>query len=171
MLIIADYHTATRFWMPTISGPNSDHSEYVDIAATTPLLVSGPYLVRNATIEGKTLSLWGDLDEDTTMTVLASTQINKVRWNGQSLPLSTTEWGALSARLAGPQVSVDLPDLGSLDWRYADSLPEISPSFDGSSLTPADHTNTTSKFPPYYGEPWILYADDYGFHVRIYPVL
>ncbi|THU87854.1 hypothetical protein K435DRAFT_803962 [Dendrothele bispora CBS 962.96] len=164
LLLIADYLAAKRLWMPSIVGPGMDHSEYVDISATTPLLVSGPYLVRNATIEGKTLSLWGDLETDTTMTVFASSHVDEVKWNGQTLSLSPTEWGALSAQLTGPRVSVDLPDLGSLDWRFADSLPEISPSFDDSSLTPADHTNTTNKFPPYYGKPWILYADDYGYH-------
>ncbi|KAF5347162.1 hypothetical protein D9758_011102 [Tetrapyrgos nigripes] len=165
ILLLADYPTATRLWMPSIAGTGSDHPEYVDISATTPFLVSGPYLVRNATVDGETLSLWGDLNNDTDITLLAPQDVRNVNWNGQALTLSTpTEWGALTASLTGPRATVDLPNLGSLDWRFADSLPEISASFVNSSMTPANHTYTTSKFPSYYGKPWILYADDYGYH-------
>ncbi|KAJ6612233.1 glycoside hydrolase family 35 protein [Mycena sp. CBHHK59/15] len=121
---LADYTTATRFWMPTI--PNS-----------------------SATIERNTLSLSGDLDNDTVLSVLMG------RWP--------------SGRLSRPHSSWSLPNLQWSVWRYADSLPEILPSFDASALTTADHTSTTSKFPPYYGSPWILYADDYGYHNYLGP--
>ncbi|KAJ6549188.1 glycoside hydrolase superfamily [Mycena sp. CBHHK59/15] len=129
---LADYTTATRFWMPTI--PNS-----------------------SAAIERNTLSLSGDLDNDTVLSVLVpvkSTGSHGTAWSG---------------RLSRPHSSWSLPNLQWSVWRYADSLPEILPSFDASALTTADHTSTTSKFPPYYGSPWILYADDYGYHNYLGP--
>lgn len=145
--------------MPSLPAQTTDLPEYVDIGATTPLLVHGPYLVRTAAIEGDTLSLTGDSDETTVITVWAPGSITQIKWNGESV-WTEPEGDALVGSIAGVETSWTLPDLNSLEWYYADSLPEILPSFDDSSLVPADHTNTTNSFAPYYGGPWVLYADD-----------
>ncbi|KAH8829076.1 glycoside hydrolase family 35 protein [Flagelloscypha sp. PMI_526] len=159
-VIFADYSTATRLWMPTIASPSG--SQYVEIDATTPLLIHGPYLVRTANLDGQTLALTGDIDKATTLSIWAPKNIIRLTWNGAAVNTKAKD-GVLTGTVGGTEQKWSLPDLHSLDWVYADSLPEISPTFDDSSLTSADHTNTTSLFPPYYGGPWILYADDCEF--------
>jgi hypothetical protein len=165
-VIIADYTTATTFWQPIITGQGT-FGNYVDIGGTTPVLVVGPYLVRNATLQNQTLSITGDLNQTTTLQVFGPSSITDVRWNGQDLKLSKTAWGSLSATLPGPQgADVLLPSLKNLAWKYTDSLPEIKDGYNDSKWVDADHTTTTSKFPRYYGGPWNLsVASDYGYHV------
>lgn len=165
-VIIVDYVTATTFWQPVIDGQGK-FANYVDIAGTTPVLIAGPYLVRNATLSGQTLSVNGDLNMTTTIQVFGPGSINHVQWNGQDLKLSKTTWGSLSATLPGPKrAAVSLPSLKDLTWKYIDSLPEIQDGYDDSKWVDADHTTTTSKFPRYYGGPWNLsIASDYGYHV------
>lgn len=169
-VLIADYDAATRLWQPTIAG-RGNYANYVGFGASTPLLVSGPYLVRNASLDssGRHLSLWGDVDETTTISILGPPALTSVVWNGVSVQnLTQTGKGSWEATIpfAGPELQ--LPDLGSAVWRFRDSLPEIQPDFDGFGTVPANQTTTISVFPPYYGEPWILYADQYGFHVRLF---
>ncbi|GLB41157.1 putative beta-galactosidase [Lyophyllum shimeji] len=164
VLLIADYDTATNFWMPTISG-GGQFADYIDVSASAPLLLSGPYLVRSAALSRNSLALTGDLANKTTLTVFGPSILNSITWNGKRVngPKRTSA-GAWEARLDGRSADAHLPDLMSVQWKYADSLPEVAATFDDSSLVEADHTTTTNVFPPYYGGPWILYADDYGFH-------
>ncbi|KAJ7122663.1 galactose-binding domain-like protein, partial [Mycena crocata] len=164
VVLIADYETATKLWQPTIAG-GGNFANYVDVSASTPLLISGPYLVRNASLDGSHLALWGDLDATTTLDILGPSVLSSLQWNNALVKnLKTTGKGTWRATIPFSTPSVRLPDLGSASWRYRDSLPEIQPDFDGYGMIPADQTTTTSVFPPYYGEPWILYADQYGFH-------
>lgn len=168
-VLIADYDTATRLWMPTLSGSGT-FADYVDVSATTPLLISGPYLVRSAQLDGGILALVGDIDKTTTITVFGPTLLNGITWNGKSLnAVKKSSNGGFSASVTFTSPQVSLPDLLSAQWKYADSLPEIGASFDDSDLVDANHTSTTSVFLPFYGSPWILYADDYGFHVGLRP--
>lgn len=167
-VLIADYEAATRLWQPTIAG-QGNYANYVGLSASTPLLVSGPYLVRNASLDSKQhLSLWGDVDETTTITIFGPPTLSSVKWNGVLVKnLKQNGKGSWQGTIPFAAPEVQLPDLGSAIWRFRDSLPEIQPDFDGFGMIPANQTTTTSVFPPYYGEPWILYADQYGFHVSI----
>ncbi|KAJ6472283.1 glycoside hydrolase family 35 protein [Mycena vitilis] len=164
-VLIADYDAATRLWQPTIAG-KGNYAGYVDVSASTPFLVSGPYLVRNASLTGgRHLSLWGDVDGTTTISIFGPSALVSVQWNGASVEnLKQTKNGSWQAIIQFTTPAVLLPDLRRATWRFRDSLPEIQPDFDGFGMVPADQTTTTSAFPPYYGEPWILYADQYGFH-------
>lgn len=168
-VLIADYDAATRLWQPTISG-GGNFANYVGVSASTPVLVHGPYLVRNASLDsGHHLSLWGDVDETTTISIFGPSTLSSVLWNGATVKnVKQTGKGSWEASIAFVTPAVVLPDLQSTIWRFRDSLPEIQPDFDGFGTVPADQTTTVSVFPPYYGEPWILYADQYGFHVRVY---
>ncbi|KAG6841701.1 hypothetical protein C0991_007973 [Blastosporella zonata] len=168
VILIADYNTAIALWMPTIAG-NGPLAEYVDVEASTPLLVRGPYLVRTATLSHNALALTGDLDtkeQSTTLTVYGPTSISSLTWNGNRVSnLKRIAAGTWQATLFAGNPHVAIPNLMTAVWKYKDSLPEIGDDFTGdASLVPADHTTTTSVFPPYYGGPWVLYADDYGFH-------
>jgi hypothetical protein len=167
LVIIANYQQARRFWQPSIDAWG-DFAAYVDVNATLPFLVHGPYLVRTAQIDGSSLALTGDLNDKTALTIWSAVSVTRVTWNGRHVQLKQVD-GALQATLSTRNLTIDdyLPDLGAADWRYANSLPELSISFDDSDLTVANRTDTTSVFAPYYGQPWILYADDYGFHVSV----
>ncbi|KAF7334534.1 Beta-galactosidase [Mycena venus] len=164
-VLIADYTAATRFWQPSIAG-QGNYANYVGLSASTPLLVSGPYLIRNASLDSRLqLSLWGDVDETTTISIFGPAALSSLVWNGVSVKnLKQTGKGSWQATITFAAPAVQLPDLGSAAWRFRDSLPEIQPDFDGFGMIPANQTTTISVFPPYYGEPWILYADQYGFH-------
>lgn len=167
LLLVADYATATRFWMPTV--PARTGANFFDLGASAPALVAGPYLTRSVSADGATLALVGDLDAPTRVTVLAPRRFTSFTWNGLPVRgMRKTAWGALEAALPEPKTTWDVPDLRTATWRYADSLPEISAAFDAvaSGMVPANKTSTNNPFPPYYGAPWILYGSDYGFHVR-----
>ncbi|KAF5381591.1 hypothetical protein D9615_005535 [Tricholomella constricta] len=164
VILIADYDTATNFWMPTIAG-KGEFAEFIDVGASAPLLISGPYLIRTAALAGETLALEGDLSGATTLTVYGPKALNFITWNGKRVGgLKRTNAGSWQAQLHASNAHVKLPDLMTARWKYADSLPEIKSTFDDAALVEASHTNTTNTFLPYYGGPWILYADDYGFH-------
>ncbi|KAF9465368.1 glycoside hydrolase family 35 protein [Collybia nuda] len=172
-VLLADYKAATKFWMPTIAAEEGgDFKEFEDMNATTPFLISGPYLVRKAVVEDSTLALTGDLEgAATTLMVFGTNRVKSVSWNGARVAgAKRNSLGAIEATLTGPSgrtvdsINQGLPNLMKAKWKYADSLPEIKETFDESGMVLADHTETTSKFPPYYGGPWVLYADDYGFH-------
>ncbi|KAJ7689730.1 glycoside hydrolase family 35 protein [Mycena rosella] len=163
-VLIADYDAATTLWQPTIAG-DGNYANYIGVSASTPLLISGPYLVRNASLNGQQLALWGDVAETTTVNIFGPRALSSVEWNNVPLGnLTQTRQGTWQATISFSQPAVTLPDLGSATWRFRDSLPEIQPDFDGFAMIPANQMTTTSVFPPYYGAPWILYADQYGFH-------
>ncbi|KAG6868404.1 hypothetical protein C0993_003640 [Termitomyces sp. T159_Od127] len=165
VLLIADYDTATNLWMPTIAG-DGELAEYVDVEASAPFLVRGPYLVRTATLSSDGLALTGDLNAEgsTVLTVYGPSTLGSITWNGRKLEPVKVAGGTWQAEIGTSGASIEIPDLMKAQWRYKDSLPEIGAGFEDESLVIADHTETTNTFPPYYGGPWILYADDYGFH-------
>ena len=156
--------------MPVIAtGPKG--SNIWDLGGQAPVLISGPYLVRDATILGPVLALTGDLNAtvSTPITVFAPSSIKILTWNGKPvLGATRSKNGPLTATLPASLPKYSLPDLHSLNWLYADSLPEISPTFNAAKtgLIKADKTKTNNPFQPYYGGPWVLYASDYGFHVN-----
>ncbi|KAH7092839.1 glycoside hydrolase family 35 protein [Auriculariales sp. MPI-PUGE-AT-0066] len=171
LLVIADYATATRLWHPTIPASlGGPHANYFDLGARQNVLVSGPYLVRTVSLHGTLLALTGDLDATTFLTVITSRTILSITWNGKPVPVvRDPSSGALKSTLAGPRKTWSTPDLSKATWRYADSLPEISPEFSeadeaASGIIAANHTTTTNPFPPFYGGPWVLYGGEYNFY-------
>ncbi|KAL1744295.1 glycoside hydrolase superfamily [Schizophyllum fasciatum] len=168
LVVVADYTAAKTFWQPTVAGDVGAFASYVQFGARTPVLVAGPYLVRSAALADAdtTLSLTGDLDAPTLLTILAPASVRAVSWNGHPVTVMRDSWGALITTLSGPAITPEIPDLTTLPWRRSDSLPEIDPGYDDAQWAPADHTQTTSAFPSYYGGPWKLgVASDYGFHM------
>ncbi|KAG6827509.1 hypothetical protein H0H92_011481 [Tricholoma furcatifolium] len=58
LILYADSATAATFWAPTIATNSDDpFKNYWSIGTNTSILVGGPYLVRNASIDGTTLAL------------------------------------------------------------------------------------------------------------------
>ncbi|KAI9322100.1 glycoside hydrolase superfamily [Dichotomocladium elegans] len=153
LILVAGYESAaTRWWAPTVKDTASDR-----------VLIQGPYLVREASIEGSTVHFLGDIDEDTPIQVVVPDYVKAFTWNGKAIHLRKGKhaiWTGL-LKFTAPK-NLLLPDLRKLDWKYSPASPETHPDFDDSSWIVANHLQTNSVTVP---SSWpILYADDYGFH-------
>ncbi|KAG8737249.1 hypothetical protein FRC10_008399 [Ceratobasidium sp. 414] len=157
---------APRIWQPRVSG-TSGNAIYDLSPRTGSVLVFGPYLVRNATVNGSTLAIVGDSKSGTTtdLEVLAPLSVKIVTWNGRSVKVSKTATGTLKGSIVVEDFTPKLPSLKSLEWRCIDSLPETALEFDDSTWVTANKTTTArpARFQPLGGK-LMLYADEYGYH-------
>ncbi|KAF2970435.1 hypothetical protein GQX73_g3105 [Xylaria multiplex] len=154
-VVLLDRQAAYLFWAPELKN-DPIHDPYSTI------LVQGPYLVRSSNIQGHTLDLTGDVADATTIRVFAPKSVRKLKWNGETLKITSTKNGFLTAQLKGAP-SYTLPALTG--WKSLDSLPEIKNDYDASGIAwkTADHTNTSNPTLPASNNP-VLYVDDYGVH-------
>ncbi|KAL9713437.1 hypothetical protein Ac2012v2_003047 [Leucoagaricus gongylophorus] len=160
-LLIMDKLTAYTWHAPIIAESGA-FGNFYSIGTNTTVLVGGPYVLRNASISGNTLSLFGDLNGTTTIEFIAPINVTALKWNGIVHDLITTPHGSLSARVNGAGQSPALPTLQN--WRVMGSLPEIDPEFDDSDFVTADQITTNyTNLPPLFGER-ILYSQQYGFY-------
>ncbi|KAI0632367.1 glycoside hydrolase superfamily [Trametes polyzona] len=175
LVLFADTTTAATFWAPPIRQETcetvSGFENFWQFGTNTTVLVGGPYLVRNATLDdnGHTLALRGDLNASVALTVIAPPSVQAVTWNGQrvdDLRAATAphgHGGFLTGHL-NPRASIkgiQTPKLTG--WKYADSLPEVKPGFDDSKWVVADHTTTNITHKRMFGDGRILFGCDYGF--------
>lgn len=111
--------------------------------------------------------LRGDLNTTSTIEVFAPQKIKSFKWNGKTpKDLIRTSYGSLIGSTAGPEtLSVTLPDLKGLKWKYSDSIPERAVDYDDSAWVHANHTTTNNRQKPKTLP--VLYPDDYGFHSGI----
>ncbi|KAL0567909.1 hypothetical protein V5O48_014086, partial [Marasmius crinis-equi] len=150
-IIVTDKETAYTFWAPrlTSSAPNSQY----DLTPDAPsVLLTGPYLVREASADGSTLNLIGDIngtESETVVEIYAPTSFESVTWNGQPLEVQKTDIGTLKGTLAPPAdlAEVELPVLEELEWACADSLPELGADFDDTTEEWVVATKTETKRP------------------------
>ncbi|KAJ3922037.1 glycoside hydrolase superfamily [Lentinula edodes] len=171
LILFADKDTVSDFWAPTVASDNltDPFAKYWSIGTNETVLVGGPYLVRSAVISGTELALKGDLNATNTehmpLTVIASSTIKSLTWNGEnvSLELTTNESMIRTGKLSSTKISIQVPDLEALEWKFNNSLPEVHTNFDDSNWAIANHTTTNIPFPMYYGDGRILYGCDYGF--------
>ncbi|KAK4703696.1 hypothetical protein P7C70_g2525, partial [Phenoliferia sp. Uapishka_3] len=166
LVLYADSDTAGTFWSPLVSSP-SPYQNCYGFGTNETILVGGPYLVRNASIEGSRLDLVGDLEVgvDTKLVVFAPSTVRNLSWNGEAVDLEASDalvaYGALVGKLSPPLGgNLDVPAL--LDWSYKDSLPELTTDFDDSSWIEVLEGNLSNPYPPYFGDKW-LYSCELGF--------
>ena len=171
LILASDTATAQSFWSPVVSGSGSQFPSYWQFGSNSTVLVGGPYLVRSVTIKGSKLDIVGDLENDTTLTVVgAPRSVKTITFNGRAVTLRASGLGALDSILVGSitqlsaaKTSLKLPELQS-GWKYADSLPEVLPSYSDAKWVVANKTTTNSPWKPYYGDEGgpVLYGCDYG---------
>lgn len=129
------------------------------------IIVNGGYLVRSASVDGKTVSIQADFNQTTALEIIgAPKHASKLSINGKATSFKKTNGGTW---LSEPEITfpaVELPDLKSLDWYALDSLPEITPGYDDSQWTKADHTTTNNPKGTPLRTPVSLYGSDYGFN-------
>jgi hypothetical protein len=158
LIYMLDIPTAWSFFAPpTTSNPNIHASEQT--------FVMGPYLVRNATISGNILHIIGDSEKETTIEAYAGLpNVNSMTWNGKPLQTTVTPYGALVAKIPGPQIqTVILPPL--TNWLTADSLPEIATEYNDSKWTICNKTSSLSPVKPITLPS--LHSSDYGYYTGI----
>jgi beta-galactosidase GanA len=142
LLLLGTDETAAQFWqLATDAGP---------------VLVRGTALARDARVSGATLHLRADTDAPGEVEVFSPAR--RLVVGGEPVRVRQTPSGSLVGRLPGPG-AVELPAL--TDWRYRAESPESRQDFDDSAWPVADHTTSTSPYPPKTLP--VLFAGDYGF--------
>ncbi|PMB63427.1 putative beta-galactosidase A [Beauveria bassiana] len=156
-------NSAYNYWVPVLHKGNSAYGSSVMNPET--IIVNGAYLVRSASVGGKTVSIQADFNQTTTLEVIGAPKgASELSINGKITSYKKTNEGTW---LCNPEISfptVKLPNLRSLDWHAIDSLPEIKPSYDDSRWTKANHTTTTNPKGTPLKTPVSLYGSDYGFN-------
>ncbi len=148
LLLVADDTAAATFWrLDTTAGP---------------VIVSGPELVRSATVSGANLTLTGDTTVAAPLEAWGPAAVTTLLWNGATVATSATTASSLAARspLSAPP-ALTLPALTG--WKYSTENPESAPAFADSSWALASKTASSSSTPVPAGQP-VLFTDDYGFH-------
>lgn len=154
---ITDRNAAHTYWVTPLA--NTNHS----------IVVDGPYLVRNASLGSDgTVELRADFNATTTpVGIIGAPGDNdvSVRINGKSFDFSSAEDddGILRLNVSLSTPDLDIPSLADLDWRYIDSLPELSSEYSDAEWTRADKT-TSNNSQQLLINTESLYASDYGFH-------
>ncbi|KAF2201860.1 hypothetical protein GQ43DRAFT_414862 [Delitschia confertaspora ATCC 74209] len=156
---LLDIPTAYTFFAPpTTRNPN--------VAADEQIFVMGSTLVRSAVEKGTTVEIIGDNVNATTIEVYTGNPRTKtIKWNGHALLSATrTPYGALRVSIPGTETSrVILPELKN--FKTADSLPELSPSYDDEHWVSANKTTTLSPVKPLTLP--VLFSSDYGFYTGV----
>lgn len=128
------------------------------------VIVKAGYLIRNATISENSLRLWGDVNQTTTIEVIAAplTSGASLYFNDEKVENAKFVEGRLTGSIAYSAPDITLPDFTTAEWKYIDSLPEIQLDYDDQLWTVLDKTATNNT--RNLTTPASLYASDYGFH-------
>ncbi|KAF7360949.1 putative beta-galactosidase A [Mycena sanguinolenta] len=164
-IIVGDKKTVSGFFAPRLTVSGTGHSHYDLGPDVSSVLVLGPYLVRSATAHGPVLQLTGDLNATTTLDVFAPKEFTSITWNGATVQTTKSDIGSLRGEVKFPAAiaNATIPVLANLEWKCADSLPELDPAFDDSTWVLANKTTTQRPLQPTAGK-FVLYTSEYGFH-------
>jgi hypothetical protein len=170
LVLYSDTETAATFWSPIITGATEEpFANYYQFGTNETILVGGPYLVRDATAFGTHLALRGDLKDAVFLTVIAPKSYRTISWNGEPVDtMFTSTIGYATIGRAHIQAGISIPQL--TNWKFADSLPEISAGFVDDTWTIANHTKTNIPISMKYGDGRVLYGCDYGLCVLSFAI-
>lgn len=175
IILFSDPVTAASFWAPPLlpTASSDPLKNYWQFGSTSLVLVGGPYLLRNATLSRSgELSLRGDLNQTTQLTVIAPDEVRTITWNGIRVSMtqasfSTDDTGSFKTSILTGNLpkriqptNVEIPSLSN--WKFGDSLPEIQPGFDDSRWIIANHTSTNIVPKPSFGDGRVLYGEFVG---------
>ncbi|KAF2773345.1 hypothetical protein EJ03DRAFT_364528 [Teratosphaeria nubilosa] len=154
---------AYQYWVLELPAP-SPIGNYSSPGKET-VILRGGYLLRTAALHGSSLELTGDLNTTTEITVQhePTGRVQSIVFNGERLNTTWDAEGKLTATIKYHAPEFGLPDLNGGHWKYIDSLPEISPTYNDSDWIDCDLDKTTND---QLGlkTPTSLYASDYGYH-------
>lgn len=123
--------------------------------------VRGPYLVRDTSLESKTLSLKGDIKEAVEIEIWTYDSVNAIKWNGKRQRFRRTPAGRIKISLDDP-IAYAAPTFGT--WKTQVSLPERWMNSSDSSIAWANANHMSTSNPKNDATKPLLYGDDYGFH-------
>lgn len=158
---------AYQYWVLDLPNPepvgNFVSAARINDTDASVILKAG-YLLRNATVSDNSLHLWGDVNQTTTIEVIAAplTSGAALYFNGQQVNDTRLMEGRLTGTIAYSEPEITLPDFSTAEWRYIDSLPEIGHDYGDQLWTLLDKTTTNNTRA--LTTPTSLYASDYGFH-------
>lgn len=122
--------------------------------------------MRRAVISDDLLQLYADFNTTTVseMEVFGVPQdITTISINDKPVSVDSKTGLSWKFKISPASPALSIPDLGSLTWKYADSLPEISANYDDSQWPNANLSKTYNiRFPN--KTPVSLFSGDYGFH-------
>ncbi|KAK6081556.1 glycosyl hydrolase family 35 [Seiridium cupressi] len=151
-----DRNSAYNYWAPPISNSSA-------------IVISGPYLVRNASVENTTLSIQADFNRNTTIEILGVPQgitticVNKA----QAVIRAGYESVLFVIDIPYEAPKFRLPNLAGLAWNSVNSLPEIGSShYDDTRWPLASHSSSDNSF-QHLWTPTSLFASEYGFHAGV----
>ncbi|KAF2266782.1 hypothetical protein CC78DRAFT_107270 [Lojkania enalia] len=152
---LLDRNTAYNYWSVD-QGPHDSSS---------PIILQAGYLMRSAKVTGTELALIGDMNSTTPIEIIggAPPGITKLTFNGHEFDFKVDKNGIVIANIDYPKPRLNIPHLDSLKWKYIDSLPELSSTYDDRSWTPADLPKTFNSLRK-LTTPTSLYSSDYGYH-------
>ncbi|KAI0079138.1 hypothetical protein K474DRAFT_1592617 [Panus rudis PR-1116 ss-1] len=170
LILFSDPVTAATFWSPVLPAASGDFKSYWQFGSNATVLIGGPYLVRNATVsQAGELVLRGDLNASAALTVIAPDSVKSVLWNGAHVPVRFATIAGHTSKvirtgnliLGDASKKITVPILS--DWKFKDSLPEITKGYNDSSWVDADHTTTNltvtnETVNPIYGDGRILFG-------------
>ncbi|RDW74825.1 beta-galactosidase-1 [Coleophoma cylindrospora] len=153
---------AYKYWVMELEA-EAPIGNYSSMSKSTVIIKAG-YLLRSAAIVGDELRLMGDVNATTEIEIISvpHKETNTLYFNGKSTNTSKSPQGRLQATVKYEAPSITLPDFSQLQWKYLDSLPEISSTYDDSAWTPLTHPTTNNTLN--LTTPTSLYASDYGYH-------
>jgi len=161
---LLDRNSAYNYWVLDLP-PNASSNYTVANIQMNNVIVRAGYLMRTASVTGTTMALTGDLNATVPLEVIsgAPAGLTSLTFNGKSLSFSQDKSSVATAQLTYTAPNVQLPNLGNLDWRYIDSLPEIQSNYDDRAWPSANLTFTYNTYRN-LSTPTSLYSSDYGFH-------
>ncbi|KAH7010369.1 glycoside hydrolase superfamily [Ilyonectria destructans] len=152
---------AYNYWVLDLPDPKTHVISPVQ--SDSSIIIKGGYLLRNATLDGSTLHITGDLNTTSELEIIAGVSPEtSIAFNGRAVEHLRHDYGRLRASLGFSAPDFKLPELSELGWRYLDSLPELSPSYDDIAWTSASLSESNN--PRNLTTPVSLYASDYGYH-------
>ncbi|KAL4867077.1 putative beta-galactosidase A [Aspergillus spectabilis] len=152
-IYLLDRNSAYRYFVPLL--PSKSRGAYgTHESNPDAIIVKAGYLVRDAQIDGSTLSLSADFNETTKVEIIgAPPKIKTLKINGKRTQTTRNKVGNLLTTVTYNPTSFHLPDLNKAEWRSTDGLPEIQPGYDDSLWPHADHKTSTTNSPHSLHQP------------------
>ena len=159
-----DRNDAYNYWVPELS-PSGQSPGFSTWAHTeNSVIVKAGYLVRNAYVRDNQLYIDGDFNSTTPLEVIGAPKTARsLVVNGQHVSHSIDPQGFWTTTIRYFPPDLNLPDLQSLKWKYADSLPEIITGYNDAAWPKADLGSTYNTYVN-LSTPTSLLGSDYGFN-------
>lgn len=125
------------------------------------------YFVRSVAADNDTLHIVGDTNQTTQILIAAPMRFKGFTWNNVSIPAVQGLNLLWATTLPGPPQRNSIAAPSITEWKWRDSLPEISGTYDDSAWVTADRQSSTNPNQPYanYTGKYMLYLPEYGFAV------